>query len=231
MMMKNYYLVLGVPRDEQDPRGIRDAYRQLAKQYHPDRAGPEGATAFRDVVEAYEVLSHDEQRALHDQGLRRAEGRLDVAPDSIVLADDVPPEPLAPVPVSIPRGFRHVGPSPEELLDRVLHNLLTARASKAERLQALDAELVLSAAEVERGGVVRLGVPVFRTCPRCGGTGGDWLYSCPTCDDRGVVETEAPVRVHIPPRVWDGTILELPLRDVGIHNLHVRLHLRIDPLL
>jgi curved DNA-binding protein CbpA len=165
MMMKNYYLVLGVPRDEQDPRGIRDAYRQLAKQYHPDRAGPEGATAFRDVVEAYEVLSHDEQRALHDQGLRRAEGRLDVAPDSIVLADDVPPEPLAPVPVSIPRGFRHVGPSPEELLERVLHNLLTARASKAERLQALDAELVLSAAEVERGGVVRLGVPVFLDLP------------------------------------------------------------------
>ena len=62
MMMKNYYLILGVPRDEQDPRGIRDAYRQLAKQYHPERAGPEGATAFRDVVEAYEVLSHDEQR-------------------------------------------------------------------------------------------------------------------------------------------------------------------------
>jgi hypothetical protein len=37
--------------------------------------------------------------------------------------------------------------------------------------------------------------------------------------------------VRIPPRVWDGTVLELPLRDVGIHNLHVRLHLRIDPLL
>jgi DnaJ-class molecular chaperone len=74
---------------------------------------------------------------------------------------------------------------------------------------------------------VRLGVPVFRTCPRCGGTGGEWLYSCPTCDDRGVVEIEAPVRVRIPPRVWDGTILELPLRD-GIHNLHVRIHLRID---
>src|SRR4029453_10620611 len=152
MIIKNYYLVLGVPRDEQDPRGIRDAYRQLAKQYHPDRAGPEGATAFRDVVEAYEVLYHDEQPALHHQGLRRAEGRLDVAPDSIVLADDVPPEPLAPVPVSIPRGFRHVGPSLEELLDRILHNLLTARARKAERLQALGAELVLSAAEVQRRG-------------------------------------------------------------------------------
>ena len=230
-MMKNYYVVLGVPRDEENPRGIRDAYRQLAKQYHPDRAGPEGATVFRDVVEAYEVLSHAEQRALHDQRLRRAERRLDVAPDSIVFADDVPPEPLAPVPVSIPRGFRHVGPSPEELLDRVLHNLLTARASKAERIQALDAELVLSTTEVERGGVVRLGVPVFRTCPRCSGAACDWLYSCPTCEGRRVVETEASVRVHIPPRVCDGTVLELPLRDVGIHNLHVRLHLRVDPLL
>jgi molecular chaperone DnaJ len=224
--MKDYYLVLGVPRREK-PQAIREAYRQLAKRYHPDRAGPEGNTAFREIVEAYEVLRDEERRAFHDRGLRRAEGRLDVAPDTIV--QDVPAEPLAPDPMSIPHRFRRVHPSPEELLDRVLHNLLTARATKGERLQALNAEVVLSAGEAARGGLVRLGVPVFRSCPRCGGTGGNWLSRCATCDDRGVIEAETPVGVRIPPRVGDGTVLEVPLDAAGVHNLYVRLHLRVDP--
>ena len=155
--MKDYYLVLGVPRREK-PQGIRDAYRLLAKRYHPDRAGPGGMTRLQEIIEAYEVLRNEERRAGHDWRLRRAEARLDEAPDTIV--QDVPGEPIAPM--SIPRGFRRVHPSPEELLDRVLHNLLTGRATKGERLQALDAEVILSAGEAARGGLLRLGVPVFR---------------------------------------------------------------------
>jgi hypothetical protein len=54
-------------------------------------------------------------------------------------------------------------------------NLLTGRAPKGEQTVALDAELVLSAAEGARGGVARLDVPVFRRCPACGGTGGEWM--------------------------------------------------------
>ena len=230
MMMKNYYLVLGVPQYEQDPRGIRDAYRQLAKQYHPNRAGPEGATAFRDVVEAYEVLSHAEQRALHDQGLRRAEGRLDVAPDSIVLADDVPPEPLAPAPVSIPAG------SGTRIPRRRSSSIASCTTcSPRGPARPSGSRHWTPSRPVGSGGragrCCAPGRARLPDLPALRGDRGDWLYSCPTCDDRGVVETEAPVRVHIPQRAWDGTILELPLRAVGIHNLHVRLHLRIDPLL
>src|SRR5262249_14145158 len=225
-MMKDHYLVLGVPRRE-GALGIRDAYRRLAKQCHPDRAGPEGATAFREVFEAYEVLRDSERRALHDRRLRRAEGRLDVAPDTIV--EQIPAEPLTPEPLSIPRGFRRVHPSAEELLERVLHNLLAARATKAERLRPLDVEVVLSSAEAACGGLLRLGVPVFRTCPRCGGRGGNWLSTCPTCDDSGVVEAEAPLGVRIPPRTRDGTVLEVALDAAGVRNLYVRLHLRVNP--
>ena len=84
--MKDYYVVLGVPRNE-TPRGIREAYRQLAKRYHPERVGPEASTTFRDVVEAYEALSDQERRSRLDRGLRRVEGRLDVAPDTIVFGE------------------------------------------------------------------------------------------------------------------------------------------------
>ena len=224
--MKDYYVVLGIPRNE-DPHGIREAYRQLAKRYHPDRAGPEASTAFREVVEAYEALSDPERRSRFDRSLRRTEGQLDVAPDTIVLDDEPPPEPLSPEPVSLMRGFRRMQPSRDEILERVLHNVLPARAPKGEQTVALDAELVLSAAERARGGVTWLDVPVFSRCPVCGGSGGGWLYPCSACHGCGVVEGEARLRVSIPPWAPEGVVLDVPLEPAGVHNLVVRLRLRV----
>jgi molecular chaperone DnaJ len=229
MAKQDYYLVLGVSRGE-DWRGIRDAYRQLVKKHHPDRAGPESANIFRDVVEAYQVLSDEEKRRRYSQSLRRAEGRLDVAPDTIVSSpEEVPAEPLAPPPLSVRNGFRRVRPSPDALFDRLLHNLHTSLAPKGERVEGLNVEVVLSPAEAARGGVVRLGIPIFRTCGGCGGAGGDWLRACAACDGQGVVESEVPVAVQLPPMVRDRTVLEMALGGFGIANLHLLLHVRVDP--
>jgi DnaJ-class molecular chaperone len=65
MTHQDYYFVLGIPRDE-SARGIRKAFRDQARRHHPDRAGPNGAPRFRDVVEAYRVLSDPEQRRAYD---------------------------------------------------------------------------------------------------------------------------------------------------------------------
>ncbi len=67
-MSRDYYKVLGVPRDASDD-DIKKAFRQKAKQYHPD-ANPEdsGAEArFKELNEAYEVLSDEEKRAAYHQ--------------------------------------------------------------------------------------------------------------------------------------------------------------------
>lgn len=67
-MSRDYYQVLGVPRDASD-EAIKKAFRQKAKQYHPD-ANPDdsGAEArFKEVNAAYEVLSDDEKRAAYNQ--------------------------------------------------------------------------------------------------------------------------------------------------------------------
>lgn len=65
-MEKDLYDVLGVPRTASEQE-IKDAFRKLASQYHPDRNKNEGAGArFAEASEAYAVLSDDEKRRLYD---------------------------------------------------------------------------------------------------------------------------------------------------------------------
>ena len=65
---KDYYEVLGVGRNA-DEATIKKAYRKLAKKYHPDMNGdnPEAAARFKEVAEAYNVLSDKEKKKLYDQ--------------------------------------------------------------------------------------------------------------------------------------------------------------------
>ncbi len=75
MASKDYYAILGVSPSE-TPEGIRAAYRRAVRRTHPDHAGPEGAAAFQEVVEAHAVLSDPERRRAYDESLRRsAQGR------------------------------------------------------------------------------------------------------------------------------------------------------------
>jgi len=64
---RDYYEVLGVPRDASKEE-IKKAYRQLALKYHPDRnKSPDAEEKFKEISEAYAVLSDDEKRMQYDQ--------------------------------------------------------------------------------------------------------------------------------------------------------------------
>jgi curved DNA-binding protein len=64
---KDYYTVMGVARDATDAQ-IKQAYRKLARKYHPDVSKEKDAEArFKEVGEAYEVLKSPEKRAAYDQ--------------------------------------------------------------------------------------------------------------------------------------------------------------------
>ena len=68
MDFKDYYQTLGVPRDA-DEKAVKRAYRKLARRYHPDHnPGDAAAEAkFKEVTEAYEVLSDPDKRAKFDR--------------------------------------------------------------------------------------------------------------------------------------------------------------------
>ncbi len=64
-MAKDYYEILGVPRDASDD-AVKRAYRTLAHQHHPDK-GSGDETKFKEVNEAYQVLGNKEKRAQYDR--------------------------------------------------------------------------------------------------------------------------------------------------------------------
>src|SRR5215208_8242673 len=64
---RDYYEVLGVPRDAPEQE-IKKAFRRLARRLHPDVSDePDSEARFREVSEAYEVLSNAETRQLYDR--------------------------------------------------------------------------------------------------------------------------------------------------------------------
>jgi curved DNA-binding protein len=67
MEFKDYYKVMGVARDATEAQ-IKQAYRKLARKYHPDVSKEKDAESrFKDLGEAYEVLKNPEKRAAYDQ--------------------------------------------------------------------------------------------------------------------------------------------------------------------
>jgi molecular chaperone DnaJ len=209
MEKKTYYMILGVSRGETSG-GIRAAYRDRARQLHPDVAG-EGATrAFQELNEAYGVLSDPSRRRAYNA---------QIALEARVV-------PRAPISILAPPDTIH--PSFAEVRDRFLRNFSGLHIPKAERIEALDLEVLLTREEAASGCVVPVGVPTFQRCPRCGGAGVAWPYACPYCRQSGMIETERVVQVHVPPMAPPGAIYEVALGGLGIHNFRLRLHVFVD---
>lgn len=221
MERKTYYMILGVSRTE-SASGIRTAYRDLAKRLHPDVAGEQATRAFQELTEAYDVLSDPQRRFEYNHKLGQAEG------GKSVPARQGPPEAKLRDPVVILEDPERIRPSFEAMYDRFLRNFIDIEAPKSEGLDSLNVEVLLTREEASRGCLVPVGVPVFSLCPHCSGSGRVCLFPCTFCQQEGVVETGRTVQVPVPPMVRPGSILEMPLQGLGIHNFYLRLHVHVE---
>jgi hypothetical protein len=168
------------------------------------------------------------RKRLDDHSLREAKLPSRPAAEVIVSRPGWPePEPLRSEPRSLFRDYGSISPSAEEVYERFARNFTRRGISKAERPQALTVDVVLSPDEELRGGVVAIAVPVFRRCSACGGSGQDWSFPCLWCRQQGFVEEEDTVEIELPPLLKSGTVVDVPLRERGIRNFVLQVHVRI----
>ena len=221
---KNYYTVLGVPRDADDTV-LKTAYRKLARLYHPDKNPGDKASEerFKEVTEAYGILSDPDKRAHYD--------RFGTAPSSGGGPAD--------------QGF---GTIFEDLFEGFFGGGERGRRTRARRGEHLRYDLELTLEEAAQGLETKLQIPrnetceschgsgqqpgtkpetcgacrgtgqvrfsqgfltVARPCPQCGGEGQINRAPCKDCRGQGRVRREKLLKITIPPGVEDGNQLRL----------------------
>ncbi len=171
-MPKDFYKVLGVNRTATQEE-IKDAYRRLALKYHPDVNKSSDAEAqFKEINEAYAVLSDPKKRRAYDAYGPEGFGQRYTEEE-------------------IFRGFDF-----EEILKDLQKFGFGAGAfgsgpfGMSEQQEQKGVELYLSFSEIEKGIDKELSVQHYKRCERCNGTGGEpgaKLLRCERCDGKGSI--------------------------------------------
>jgi molecular chaperone DnaJ len=222
---RDYYEVLGVSRSAGEA-DIKRAFRRLAREVHPDVSGePDAGERFREVVEAYEVLSNSETRELYDRfghaGLRTG-GFRPTPFDFTSLADIFS--------AFFGDDVFGVGTRPRRSRGADVGARIEIELAEAATGVTREVPFPVAVACSTCGGdgvapgtsptvcgtcggagrlqqVSRSAFGEFvrtQACPRCGGAGRVVEHPCPDCDGAGRVVEERSLEVEIPPGIHDG---------------------------
>lgn len=226
--MKDYYAVLGVPRSATET-DIKKAYRKLARELHPDVAGPEGEERFKEVGAAYEVLGNPDKRAQYDRGVDpRAAGGGGAQGFGF---EDIFETFFGSAMGSSPRR------GPASRTQRGADTLVEVDVTLEEAVFGVHRDVVVDLAEVcttcdgtccapgtrpatcpqcNGAGVIQrvarslLGqVMTTSPCPRCGGYGSIIESPCTECAGQGRTRQRRSVPVDIPAGVQSGTRIRM----------------------
>jgi molecular chaperone DnaJ len=205
-MAADHYEVLGVQPDA-DPAAIKHAFRARSRALHPDVSGdPEADARFRELSEAYAVLSRPESRRLYDRFGWRGRGR-----------------------VFERRPARAYHSDKRRLLQDLESLIVSAAGGRPEReLTRVVATLEVDAYEAHFGATRRVELDEERPCDTCDGSGkrkavahresGRFLSfdDCGECGGTGVAGKRRRVEVPVPPRARDSDVVPIGPDEVAI---------------
>jgi len=255
---RDYYEVLGVGRDAGED-DIRRAFRRLARQYHPDVNKDEGAEArFKEINEAYEVLSDPQKRRTYDQfghngprGFGPGTGPMGSPFDDLV--GDLFESFFGGVGTATRRGPQRGGDlqydltlTLEEAAFGVEKQIEVVRWATCETCKGSGAkpgsQPTRCSACNGTGEIRRVQQTLFGqfvnvlVCDRCHGEGKIITDPCPTCRGSGRVRTPKRIAVRVPAGVDDGQQIRLSgegeagAKGGPTGNLYIRLHVSEHPV-
>lgn len=234
-MAADYYGILGVDRSA-SAADIKKAYRKLARRYHPDvnPDNPEAEAKFKQIQEAYAVLSDEKKRKQYDTF-----GRVDGDPDMGF-------DPFRQTGTSWEggRGFRFdvedlggAGGFEDlgDLFGQFFGGRPERRAPRRPRRGAdQEVEFEISFADAIRGTAVTIPIQRQVRCGTCGGSGNLEGRVCTTCHGSGVLVSTERLRVKIPEGVGHGQRVRVAGKGAegrqggGAGDLYVRVRVRPD---
>jgi molecular chaperone DnaJ len=228
---KDYYKILGVDR-KADDKTIKSAYRRLARKYHPDVAKTKDATdRFKEVSEAYEVLSDPEKRRRYDS----------LGPDWQRYTQAPPAGPPG-------GGFRvEYGGDPGNLGDfseffRSIFGDLGAHARRGSRSGGIrfderfdrtprgadvEAGVEISLDEAFHGARKTFAMDLEEPCAVCGGSGNVQGKPCAACGGGGWQRAQRQVDVKIPAGVKSGQRVRVSGEGTGAPGARGDLYLSV----
>ncbi len=175
MAKRDYYEVLGLQRTASQPE-IKRAFRKLAQEYHPDRNKAEHAEErFKEVAEAYQILSDDKKRQLYDRYGHDAE-RMSGGSPFVDMGD--------------------IGGLFEQFFGMDMGGSAGGRTRRPRKGNDLKADVALSFGEAAFGTSKDLDVPTHELCGRCDATGAEPGHPpevCAYCHGRGAVQQRQEV--------------------------------------
>src|SRR5450432_577735 len=233
-VMNDYYGVLGVRRDAEADE-IKKAYRRLARELHPDvNPDPQLQERFKQVTQAYEVLSDPEKRQMYDLGAdpfapgggaNAGAGGFGAAgfPFTDIMdaffgggAAQRGPRTRArrgrnaTIRVELDLSECAFGTTKELVVDTAVVCPTCSGEGTAPGTHPTTCEVCNGRGEVSQVTRSFLGqVMTSRACPGCGGFGTIIRRPCAECDGDGRVRTRRTVKVRIPAGVEDGTHIQL----------------------
>ncbi|MDT7835427.1 molecular chaperone DnaJ [Aquabacterium sp. OR-4] len=180
MAKRDYYEVLGVAKNASD-EDIKKAYRKLAMKYHPDRnQGDDAKKAeekFKEVKEAYEMLSEPPKRAAYDQY-----GHAGVDPNSAMGRGGPGAE-----------GFGGFAEAFGDIFGDIFNGGRRGGGGGGQQVYRgadLSYAMEISLEEAANGKEAQIRIPSWDSCDTCHGTGakpGTSVKTCPTCNGAGTV--------------------------------------------